>query len=540
MTLIEHRVDVDLGGGGSFGADGTVGALAGYTVGSLSGRTVGSLGASSGTGGIVGYGNVTRHALGEPGPTAERGRDQIAPDAPPLANGWTVALGNTSGLFSAGNVGSPYYGRVVIGRAMRWQILSGGTTYPVVHGLIKDRRPDTSIGRELVSLRALSQLAQLIDKRGYSSPLYGDGTTAGGVRTDVALGYVFDAAGLTDPALRAFDAGDVTLPWFWIRPEDELFELATRIWASEGAGARLYDDAEGVTHFLKASSEVTLSRMTTVQATFRDVDDGVAAWYSDWTPDSGESTMVNSCTIALVRRAVDASDAVIASMGGAIVLNPNETRDVEMRPTSGDPISSAVAPVAGPDYLFSAGALATAPSIVVGSGARAVVRLTADVAGATIVGPAGATAGGMQLRGRLARPTARLTITDDVAESAASILTYRQHQLTVPTQPELDETAARVIADAYVLRGLAPRPTAVIQVPLVTPINVAAALGRQIGDRVVVTNQREGFDRPMWVEAIKVEATDRGTVVSLVCETAYDAAVGLYDAGRYDVDRYGI
>ena len=154
------------------------------------------------------------------------------------------------------------------------------------------------------------------------------------------------------------------------------------------------------------------------------------------------------------------------------------------------------------------------------------VRLTAGAGGATVTGPTGDEAGGLVLRGRLVRAAGRLTVTDAGIASAASIAAYGPQPFTVAAWPEIDPLVARSLCNGQVLRGMTPRPTANVTVPLATTGQVAPTLARRIGDRVSVINQRTSFSRAMWVEAIAVRTSAAGTVVELGCQSAYDAPVG--------------
>ncbi|HEV8639443.1 MAG TPA: hypothetical protein VG370_34980 [Chloroflexota bacterium] len=526
MSTLLHEVAVDFSGGGTFETDGTVGALVGYTVAGLAAFTVGDLGTA-----IVSPEDVSTRVLAEPGVSAERGRSAIASQSPPLANETTFALDNRSGDYSPA-AGSPLYPNVDVGHAARWRILAGATTYPVAHGYVTELVPRAEWGGQSVAFRALSQLARLVGKTGYSSPLYGDGTQANGVRTSVALGYVLDAAGLTDTGLRNFDVGDTILNWFWIRPTDELFDLALRIWASEGPGARLYDDASGKTTFKRRGAEAAEARSNSVQATFRDTDDGADPWFASWDPASGEQNIVNRCSIAHVRRAVDAADAAFWSFGATVTLGASEARPFQVQPTGDDPIASVVALAAGTDYTVTAGSLASAVFDRT-SGPFVTLTLTAGAGGATLTG--------LQVRGKLARVAATTQVSDTGVDTAASRARYGPKPLTVPTLGELDYLVAQSICNGYVTRGMLPRPTAVIEVPLATDVLIAGALPREVADRIAVINGRAAFARQMWVESVKVVAGGgRSARAYLGCEGAFDTGYGLWGSGLWNTAKWGV
>jgi len=526
VVVLAHELVLDLSNSGTFDADGTIGALIGYTVGDLAAYTIGQLAT------IHSSEDVSTRVLGVPGVSVERGRDRIAGLAPPLANDAALSLDNRSGAYTPTNAGSPLYPNVAVGRALRYRIGHLGTLYPIVRGYLTEIAPHPEYGVETVGILALSQLARLVGKTGYSSPLYGDGTQANGIRTSTALGYVLDAAGLTDTSLRAFDAGDTILNWFVIRPTDELFDLVVRLVASEGAGARLYDSAAGVTTFKKRSAEVVEARSTTVQVTYRDTDNGSDPWFTGWEPDAGAKNIVNACSIAHVRRAVDVADAAFWVFGATVTLTAGEVRRFQVQPSTDDPIASVVALAAGPDYTVTVGALASAVFDRT-SGPFVTLTLTAGGAGATLTG--------LQVRGKLARVAATTQVTNAVtAGVTASIAQYGPHPMTLGTLGELDYQVAQSICDEYVTRGIVPRATAVIEVPLTTDILATATLPREVADRVAVVNARTSFAQQMWVESVRIVAESR-TRIFLGCAGAFDtgyliwdsATLGLWGTGRW-------
>lgn len=522
--LIEHDVFLDLTGSGTYDVDGTVGALSGYTVGQLADYTVGELAT------IFSGEDVSPRVLA--GLSAERGRSQLAEQSPPLANEVSGIFDNRSGAFSPTNAGSPLYPNFDTGHTLRWRIQSASTIYPVADAKLTELAPHPEWGAETVGFIALSQLAELVKKTGYSSPLYGDGTVAGGVRSDVALGIVFDTFGLTDPARRDFDVGDTVFLWFCVRPGDEGFDLAMRIWASEGAGARLYDAKDGATTFKRRLAEAIESRSTTAQATFRDTDNGTDPWFAGWVAASGEQHVVNSCSIAHVRRAVDGADAVFWQFGPTVVLGTNESRAFQVQPSSDDLIASVVAPLAATDYVVAAGSVA-ASTLDRTSGPFVTWTLTAGAGGATLTG--------LQVRGRLLRVAATTQVSNQDVDTSPSAR-YGPHPLALPTLPDLDYGVAQAICNGYVQRDMLPRPLRTIDVPLVTPVQIAAALSLEIGDRIAVINGREDFAQQMWVESIKVVAPEDGGAphAYLGCQAVHESNTLFWDVGHWDLNNWAV
>jgi uncharacterized membrane protein len=533
-TPLVHEVMLDVSGSGSFDADGTIGALAGYSIGQLGAYTIGGLAT------IPSPEPVTARVLAA-GVLAERGRDRVADGSPPLANELAFRVTNTDGRFTPTNAGSPLYPNVVPGRAVRWRLTRGATTYPLGRGLLVTVEPDPSLAEQSVGFDALSQLSRLVGKTGFGSPVYGNGTLAGGLRTDVALGYVLDAAGLTDPAMRLFDAGDTVLLWFAIYPSDDLFDLAVRLWATEGPGARLYDDADGRTVFKRRGAEATETRSVVAQTTVRDVDDGASAWCDRWERGAGEKMVVNQARMTHVRRVVDTADAAVWKAGGQLVLSANEARVFELSSSQQDPIASLVTPVGGgTDYTVTAGAVASAvfsrPS---GTGVK--LTVTAGALGATLDGPTGATADGLTVRGRLVRAVARTPISDVGQDTAASLAQFGPKPYPLQLLGEIDYLVAQSLINGYVARGASARPALTLSMPVAPDQNATALLPREIGDRVALRNDRDAFNQEAWVEAVRWETEADGTLrATLHCDVVYDTGFARWGIGRWGVDKWGI
>lgn len=452
--------------------------------------------------------DVTARVL--PGIAAERGRNQIKSLSPPLANDLQGALANASGDYSPSNTLSPLYPNVDVGRLVSWRMASGTTTHDVVQGHLDQIAPDPDWDRREVGFAALSQLARLVGKTGFSSALYGDGTVGGAIRVDQAMHVVYDLAGIPMSA-RAFDACRTLLLFFVVRPTDELFDLAIRLWASEGPGARLYDGADGVTYLTSRDAALTAARSTTVQATYRDT--ATEPYYVGWTPDAGEQSVVNVCSVAWTRRAVDVAASVLWSFGATVVLSPGEARPFRVTPATDDPIAAVVALGAGTDYTLTAGGLASAV-FDRSSGPFVTLTLTAGGSGATLTG--------LQVRGTLARVVASSQVVNTI-DAAASIARYGPKPYTLPTLPDIDYLTLQDFANAVVGQNRTPRPLRTIEVPLVSDAMTDGALAREPGDRVRVVNAREGFDREMFVEYVRVEWPESGVPRALLgCEGTVD------------------
>lgn len=501
MPLPTPTIEIDWSGNGDFSSSSTV-----YTDDGSVARFLGLVGTTVVTP-DVGE-DVTARVL--PGISAERGRNQIKSLSPPLANDVQGALNNASGDYSPDEPASPLYPNVDVGRLLRWRMANSTTTYNVVRAHVDQVAPNPDWNLRLVEIGALSQLARLVRKTGFSSPLYGDGTLAGAIRVDEALHVVYDLAEIP-VSRRAFDVCQTKLLFFRVRPIDELFDIAIRLWASEGPGARLYDGADGMTYLRQRHAPLTDPRSSTVQATFRDT--ATEPYYVGWEPDAGEQSVVNICSVAWKRRAIDAADAVIWTFGATVTLAAGESRPFQVQPVGDDPIASVVAPVAGTDYTLAAGSLASA-AFDRTSGAFVTWTPTAGAGGATLTG--------LQVRGKLARVTASSQVVNTI-DTQASIDRYGPKPYTLPTLPEIDYLTLQDFTNAVVSLNQWPRPVRTIEVPLVTDTHIASTLAREPADRVRVINDRESFDREMFVEYVRVVWPASGAPAAFLgCEAVVD------------------
>lgn len=472
---------------------------------------------------------------------ADRGRNAIAGLLPPFANEMVFATRNTDGRYTPTNAGSDLYPNVVLGRTARWRLTHNAIVYPLGQGKLTGITPHTRIGTETVDFVALSQLARLVGLTGRSSALYGDGTLVNGIRSDQALALVFAAGGMTDPAMFAFDVGETILLWFHIRPELELFDLAIRIWASEGPGAQLFDRADGVTEFRRRSAFQTDTRSNSPQATFRDVDDGASAWYVDWERGDGEAHVVNAALMTHVRRAVDAADSALWRFGASMTFGNDEARTFQVAPqnqlglppSTDEPIASVVAPALGTDYTVTAGAVVSI-AFDRTSGPFLTMTVTAGPAGATVAGPTATPTDGFTVRGTLARVTVQTPVSDQGVDTAASIAQYGPKALPFQLLGELDYAVAQSLMNGFVRRGLAARATSTFEVAIFDDVLALAALPLEVGDRVTVQNDRDAFSQSMWIDAVRV-AVENGARprVRFACESVYSTSYGLWDVSLW-------
>lgn len=428
--------------------------------------------------------NVTRNVRASPAPTTDRGRDQLRSLSPPMAGAADAELDNRTKIYSAENGLSALAGQLEPGRGVQWQAYYAGTRYYLWTGVLDDLPQHPEPGKWSVSIPALGTLSRLKGKTGLTSALYSD------ITTDVALGYVLDAAGLTDTSKRVFSTGRTTLRWFWISKDDDLFDLAVSIFNSEGPGANLYEDGQGRIHFEDRYYRLLTTRCLTSQATFRDT--GTEPAYSAFRYDRGISGVVNIATVTHRKRAAAGSVSVIWSLGATLTLAAGEARSFVVTPSSSDPFTGALTPVAATDYTVSAGAVT--PSLDRTSGPSCVLTMTAGAAGATVTG--------LQVR---AKPVA-VTYTTNLAntvDATSSIARYGKRPYSLATLDEIDLEVQQDFANAIVGQYQEPRPTVQIVLNNGDAARMTQILTRELSDRVTVIEPQTGLSTDMFVERVQ-------------------------------------
>lgn len=317
--------------------------------------------------------DVTDRVDGIVGSTWSRGRDQIRQFAPAAAGQAAFVLSNVSRDYSPGNASSPLYGLVLPGRKV--QIETGATAGEgfdfedgtegdfedgtpidfegmpgriIWSGLTDDIQQHPEVENRNVSFSCLGNLSKLRGKTG-STGVYFD------ILTSDALDHLLDAVGWSVSA-RNIQTGLTTLSVWWLDSQQDAFDAAEQLRATEGPWASIYEDALGNFVFENRDARTTQVRSTTSQATFTDTTEITALNYNPNFKDT-----IEAATITINERAVQ-GQTVVWELGDALTLAPLQVRRLQIRSsdpfiglTEPSPVSNDTIQTATADVLLTAG-----------------------------------------------------------------------------------------------------------------------------------------------------------------------------------------
>lgn len=473
---------------------------------------------NSGTYDLTQGADVTARVLADRGVTMERGRDQLRALAPPMAGKLDFALDNRSRDYSAKNVTSPRYAQLRPGHRVRVTATNGGTTYPLATALLDDLPQEPAFGARSVGVPCLGLLSRLAGKS-VTTAVYQD------ITTDVAIGYLLDAAGW--PASERFiNLGQTLLRWWWLDDADAFGALRTLL-NTEGPGAALYERADGKLAFEGRHFRVLDGRANTSQGTFR--DSGAGPWHREpFALQPNLKNVINRAEIPINMRTPLAL-AEVWALGANLVLAPLASVPLIIRATTGDPFQGAVTPVLGTDYTLIAGTVGMALDRT--SGRAATLTVTAGAAGATLTA--------LRLRAqRLAATTVRATNTLDTSASRAR---YGVQTWADSVWPEIDLDQAEGLCNAIVGAYREPRASARITIEGADAAMLAHCLTREISDRVTVVEAQTGLNGDLYIEHIRHEIGVVGRIVTTLGleEVVPGTQSGIWDYTAWDQATWG-
>lgn len=438
------------------------------------------------------------------GITIERGRDGSRMLSPLKAGKIFGTLDNTDRRLSPGNTSSPLYGYVVPGRKVRVQMVDGVTTYPIAWGLLSEIARNPGNLDRSASLDALGLLSELLSAEHGGSALYQN------ITTDVAFGYVLDAAGLTDVSIRTFSTGKTTLRWFWIAKSDNLFDLANTILSSEGPGASIYEGKAGTIHFEDRQYRSVTARCTTSQHTITDV--GAEPHIADNPPPiyrDGRTDIINLVNLTHRTRAAQTLAQIWAS-ADTVTLGPFAVRTYPVVTSDGGPFTAAVTPTTGAsDYTLLSGAVT--PALDRTSGSTATLTMTA--------GAAGCSYSGLRVRAQPVTVTYETSITSTI-DTTASRAAYRTKPFTLTTRAEIDTETLRDFANASVGLYKEPRPAIEITVQAFNSARLSVILNIEISDRITIQEADSGVNADYFVNHLTFNLGRPVQSVTMRCELA--------------------
>lgn len=437
--------------------------------------------------------DVTADWRQEPITFVGRGRDQAREYSPPQAGTMEFSLANDDGRYSSANPLSPIAGLVLPGRDVDFDAVYAGVTYPIFRGFLDVPTELPYMTRQEVHLSALDGLAKLKAAK-VSTAMYT------GIRTDVAIGHVLDAAGW--PAgTRVLDTGKTTLARWWVDQVDAFTAIRDLV-QTEGVGALFYVDAEGNLVFESRHYRLLTARSTTSQATLYGA--GTEPVYgSDFEYEPGLRGIVNSCTVPVRSYASTPGATIWTAPALPLTLGPGEVRTFTVSTTADG---------------FSGATVSITPALT-----TSLSRTSGKTATLTVTGAAGgSTVTALSVTGTTwAISTTQVGHTID---ASASQDTYGVRAFPDEFVPKWVPTAAEAVdfCNAVVGRYQDPRPQVRISLTNGAEERLIQALARQISDRIhVVENSLAFVDDDFFVETITHEiSSGRNHKTKFSCERA--------------------
>lgn len=466
----------------------------------------------SGDGTFTGPGeDVTGRVLAAGGFTTSFGRDQARALAPPASGRAAFMLNNQSGDYSPDRADSPLAGDLLPAREVLATVDLNGETHTVFRGHLDEYQVKVERNSWTVEATALDPLAKLQGAE-ISTPLYQ------GVRTGTAIGYLLDAVGW--PAeKRTLDPGATLIRWWWVTDEDAWTALMKLV-SSEGPGAIVHADEDGGIVFRDRHHRLLGEGSTTGQAVITDGTDGWEPAFSAITYDHGWKDIVNavSFTVEELDPAPDFEDVWTSEDNRNI--DPSATLTLDIQANS---------PVRPGSLFLTYGFVGTVSHTVTQNTAQSItIEFTA--------GPSGATVNQLTVHGQMV--TSRRSFTVEV-EDAASITKYGRRS----PGSSIDAPWAGVhdaLAIAQLLVGARAERLPTVQITMRgARINerLMEQVGRDLSDRVHITEQVTGIDTDFYLEQISHRVAPGGFL-----ETEFgleQAATQPSNVLRFDDPDYG-
>ncbi|GIE30182.1 hypothetical protein Ait01nite_032270 [Actinoplanes italicus] len=422
--------------------------------------------------------DVTARTLDQRQPLTFRyGRDQARQFSPTSPGEAGFMLDNRSRDYSPENTSSPVAGFVTPGRPVKFQATSGATTTVLYTGYLDDFEIKPGINDRAVPATCMDALGRM---RGVqvTTPLYQ------AIKTGEAIGYLLDAIGWPADA-RDLDAGVSVLPFWWLDDTDA-FDALMQLADSEGPAALVTVDGQGRIVFRDRHHRLTRTQSLNVQSTWR--SSGTEPCISDPVSyNHGWKEIVNAVSADVQVRTVAVSPSQVWSSQGLITI-PAGT-PVTVTAQAGQPFTGALNPVAGTDYTLVSGTVSIGISRT--SGQSTVITLTSA---------AGAIVQDLSLRAQAITST---TVTVTV-EEPSSIAQYGRKSLDggrLPTWANPYDTLA--ILQLIVGRRSERLPTITVTMRGAGgAARLAECLGRNLSDRIHLTESLTGLDSDCFIEQI--------------------------------------
>lgn len=455
--------------------------------------------------------DVTERVLARGSFSATFGRDQARALSPPASGRAAFTLNNTSRDYSPDNAGSPLAGDLLPARGVQSTVDLNGTRHTLFRGQMDDYQVKVAHNDYSVDVTALDVLAQLKGAK-ISTPLHQ------GIRTGDAIGYILDAVGW--PAeLRDLDPGATVIRWWWLNQEDA-FDSIVKLIGSEGPGAIVHADAGGGIVFRDRLHRLLRTASTTSQATITDGADGYEPAFSAITYDHGWRDIINS--VQLTVDELDPSDDFEEVWSSPNIYNIGASATITIDVQTNDPIKP------GSIFLTYAFSGTVTASFTQNSAQSITLSFTAGVSGALL--------SELIVHGQpvTKRRSYNITQTDP-----ASITKYG---LRSPTTAVEAPWAGVHDADAIAQLIIGARAE---RLPLISvefrgihsETRLLQQLGRDLSDRVHVTETQTGLDTDFFLE--QISHTVAGGAALTTTFGMEKAAMQVADVFRFDDADHG-
>jgi hypothetical protein len=430
--------------------------------------------------------DVTARTLDQRQPlTVRYGRDQARQLSPTAPGEAAFALDNRSRDYSPENTSSPLAGFVAPGRPVRLQATVGATTSTLYAGYLDDFEIRPGLNDRSVPVSCIDALGRLRGMQ-VTTPLYR------GVRTGDAVGYLLDAVGWPSD-MRDLDAGVSYLPYWWLDNADA-FDALMQLADSEGPAALVTVDSQGRIVFRDRHHRLTRSNSLTVQSTWR--SSGVEPCISDpVTYDAGWKEIVNSVSIDVPVRQIDSYPSQVWTSQGLITIPSGSS--ISVTASAGSPFLGAISPVQGTDYTLLTGDIAFTLSQV--SGQSTTITMTSTI---------GATIQDLALRAYAVQAVSvKVTAEDPVSISRYGRASYQAGRM--PVWANVHDAAA--IAQLIIAKRAERLPSITVTMRGAGhSLRLAECLGRNLSDRVHLTESLTGLDSDCFIEQISHTITAGG------------------------------
>lgn len=430
--------------------------------------------------------DVTARILDQRAPVTVRyGRDQARQLSPTAPGEMQFELNNVSRDYSPENGSSPLAGFVAPGRRTYLEATASGTVYPIYTGYLDDFDVKPEIESRSVGATCVDALGRFKGVKA-TTPLYR------GIRTGDAVGYLLDAVGwpATD---RDLDSGASYLPFWWLDDSDA-FEALMQLADSEGPAALITVDSLGRIAFRDRHHRLTRSASLNVQATWR--SSGTEPIISaPVTYDHGWQEIINSVSVDVPLRQIDSDYSVIWSTQSQVVVIAGQTLQITAR--SSNPFLGALTPVQDTDYSVLSGSVSI--SLSQDSGQSTTITLTSA---------GGAVLDSLQIRAYQIQ-SASVVVT---VEDQQSIDKYGPKSLDSGRVPVwANPYDAEAILDLTVAKRAERLPTITVTMRgAANATRLAECLGRDLSDRVHITESLTGLDSDCFIEQISHTVSQGG------------------------------